>query len=144
MPSDKTIGGGDDSFNTFFSETGAGKHVPRAVFVDLEPTVVGKLNDCVKGVGLACSCIAIAACVQWVVLFTGGNSRVVKDQVVLCTSAPATHKRIICISCAKKQQNKTKKKQGKTFPPKFTDKKFTSKSIPRLCARPQKGAEFCS
>ena len=42
MPSDKTIGGGDDSFNTFFSETGAGKHVPRAVYVDLEPTVVGK------------------------------------------------------------------------------------------------------
>ncbi|ELK36339.1 Tubulin alpha-1B chain [Myotis davidii] len=40
MPSDKTIGGGDDSFNTFFSETGAGKHVPRAVFVDLEPTVI--------------------------------------------------------------------------------------------------------
>uniref|UniRef100_A0A665UTZ1 Tubulin/FtsZ GTPase domain-containing protein n=1 Tax=Echeneis naucrates TaxID=173247 RepID=A0A665UTZ1_ECHNA len=39
MPSDKAIGGGDDSFNTFFSETGAGKHVPRAVFVDLEPTV---------------------------------------------------------------------------------------------------------
>uniref|UniRef100_H3CU17 Tubulin alpha chain n=2 Tax=Tetraodon nigroviridis TaxID=99883 RepID=H3CU17_TETNG len=35
MPSDKTVGGGDDSFNTFFSETGAGKHVPRAAFVDL-------------------------------------------------------------------------------------------------------------
>ena len=35
MPSDKTIGGGDDSFNTFFSETGAGKHVPRTVFIDL-------------------------------------------------------------------------------------------------------------
>ena len=43
MPSDKTIGGGDDSFNTFFSETGAGKHVPRAVFIDLEPTVIGEL-----------------------------------------------------------------------------------------------------
>lgn len=42
MPSDKTIGGGDDSFTTFFCETGAGKHVPRAVFVDLEPTVIGK------------------------------------------------------------------------------------------------------
>ena len=42
MPSDKAIGAGDDSFNTFFSETGAGKHVPRAVMVDLEPTVVGK------------------------------------------------------------------------------------------------------
>ena len=39
MPSDKTIGGGDDAFNTFFSETGSGKHVPRTVFVDLEPTV---------------------------------------------------------------------------------------------------------
>ena len=39
MPSDKTIGGGDDSFNTFFSETNSGKHVPRAIFIDLEPTV---------------------------------------------------------------------------------------------------------
>ena len=44
MPSDTTVGGGDDSFNTFFSETGSGKHVPRAVFVDLEPTVVGKMQ----------------------------------------------------------------------------------------------------
>ena len=43
MPSDKSIGGGDDSFNTFFSETGAGKHVPRAIFIDLEPTVVGMI-----------------------------------------------------------------------------------------------------
>merc|ERR1712032_846059 len=42
MPSDKTIGGGDDAFNTFFSETGAGKHVPRAVFLDLEPTVIDR------------------------------------------------------------------------------------------------------
>eukprot|EP00957_Ditylum_brightwellii_P024732 1868306-Ditylum_brightwellii.AAC.1 len=30
--------GGDDSFSTFFNETGNGKHVPRAVYVDLEPT----------------------------------------------------------------------------------------------------------
>ncbi|XP_032891395.1 tubulin alpha chain-like [Amblyraja radiata] len=44
MPSDKTIGGGDDSFNTFFSETGAGKHVPRAVFLDLEPTVIDEVR----------------------------------------------------------------------------------------------------
>lgn len=43
MPSDK--GFGDDSFSTFFSETSAGKHVPRAVFVDLEPTVVGKKKE---------------------------------------------------------------------------------------------------
>ena len=32
----------DDSFNTFFSETRAGKHVPRAIMVDLEPSVVGE------------------------------------------------------------------------------------------------------
>lgn len=42
MPTDQTTSGGDQSFNTFFSETGAGKRVPRAVFVDLEPTVVGQ------------------------------------------------------------------------------------------------------
>ncbi len=34
----------DDSFNTFFSETGNGKHVPRAVFVDLEPTVIDEVR----------------------------------------------------------------------------------------------------
>jgi len=44
MPSDKTIGVEEDAFNTFFSETGAGKHVPRAVYVDLEPTVVDEIR----------------------------------------------------------------------------------------------------
>lgn len=44
MPGDKTVGGGDDAFNTFFSETGAGKHVPRAIFVDLEPTVIDEVR----------------------------------------------------------------------------------------------------
>jgi len=44
MPGDKTVGGGDDAFNTFFSETGAGKHVPRAVFLDLEPTVIDEVR----------------------------------------------------------------------------------------------------
>lgn len=44
MPSDKSIGVENDAFNTFFSETGAGKHVPRAVFVDLEPTVVDEVR----------------------------------------------------------------------------------------------------
>ena len=47
MPSDTTVGGGDDSFNTFFSETGSGKHVPRAIFADLEPTVIDEIR---KGV----------------------------------------------------------------------------------------------
>ena len=36
MPSDMSLGAAEDSFNTFFSETTSGKHVPRAVFVDLE------------------------------------------------------------------------------------------------------------
>nr|XP_061832477.1 tubulin alpha-1B chain-like [Nerophis lumbriciformis] len=36
--------GADGSSNTFFSETGSGKHVPRAVFVDLEPTVIDEVR----------------------------------------------------------------------------------------------------
>ncbi|VUZ49796.1 unnamed protein product [Hymenolepis diminuta] len=44
MPSDKMIGDGNDKFNTFFSETDAGKHVPRAVFIDLEPTVIDEVR----------------------------------------------------------------------------------------------------
>jgi tubulin alpha len=39
----ETVGVRDDSFYTFFSETRTGKYVPRALLVDLEPTVVGKL-----------------------------------------------------------------------------------------------------
>lgn len=42
MPSDKTIKGVGNSFNTFFSETGAGKRVPQVAFVDVEPTMIGK------------------------------------------------------------------------------------------------------
>lgn len=44
MPSDESIGQDDDSFNTFFAETTNGKHVPRAVFIDLEPSVIGKYD----------------------------------------------------------------------------------------------------
>ena len=44
MPSDQSVGKFNDSFNTLFSETGAGKHVPRAVFVDFEPTVVDEIR----------------------------------------------------------------------------------------------------
>ncbi|KHN74975.1 Tubulin alpha-3 chain [Toxocara canis] len=44
MPSDKSVGGGDDSFTTFFSETGSGRHVPRAVMIDLEPTVIDEIR----------------------------------------------------------------------------------------------------
>lgn len=44
MPSAKPSGGYDDSFTTFFSETGNGKYVPRAIFVDLEPTVIGEFS----------------------------------------------------------------------------------------------------
>ena len=34
----------DDSFTTFYNETGTGNHVPRAIFVDLEPTVVDQVR----------------------------------------------------------------------------------------------------
>ena len=37
---------GDDSYTTFFNETGSGKHVPRAVFVDLEPSVIDEVDIC--------------------------------------------------------------------------------------------------
>jgi tubulin alpha len=45
MSADKSVGVADDSFNTFFSETRCGKHVPRAVFVDLEPTVCDEVRS---------------------------------------------------------------------------------------------------
>ncbi|EGT33370.1 hypothetical protein CAEBREN_28053 [Caenorhabditis brenneri] len=44
MPDDTSYGVEDQSYNTFFSETPSGKHVPRAIFVDLEPTVVDETN----------------------------------------------------------------------------------------------------
>ncbi|KAM3319951.1 hypothetical protein P3S67_007151 [Capsicum chacoense] len=44
MPSDTSVGASHDAFNTFFSETGSGKHVPRAIFVDLEPTVIDEVR----------------------------------------------------------------------------------------------------
>ena len=37
--------GEDAPFKTFFAETTAGKHVPRAVYVDLEPTVIGEWHS---------------------------------------------------------------------------------------------------
>jgi tubulin alpha len=42
--SDTSLGVARDAFNTFFSETSAGKHVPRALFVDLEPTVIDEVK----------------------------------------------------------------------------------------------------
>ncbi|KAK3243998.1 hypothetical protein CYMTET_46375 [Cymbomonas tetramitiformis] len=40
MLSESRIGGVNDAFTTFFSDTDAGKLVPRCVFLDLEPTVI--------------------------------------------------------------------------------------------------------
>ncbi len=36
----------DSGFSTFFSETGSGKHVPRSLYVDLEP---GAIDDVKSG-----------------------------------------------------------------------------------------------
>ena len=44
IPDDEQNGVNDESFSTFFNETGSGKHVPRAVFVDLEPNVIDEVN----------------------------------------------------------------------------------------------------
>ena len=52
----------DDSFTTFFSETSSGKHVPRAVFADLEPTVVGDLN--LRSLYVKIWIINVISCVQ--------------------------------------------------------------------------------
>lgn len=43
MPRQKTIGGGDEPFNTYFSEMDPGKPVPRGVFVDLESMVMDEV-----------------------------------------------------------------------------------------------------
>ena len=39
---DDSIGLMEDSYNTFFSEMESGKHVPRALYIDLEPSVIGE------------------------------------------------------------------------------------------------------
>ncbi|XP_060922960.1 tubulin alpha chain-like, partial [Limanda limanda] len=44
MPDSGVGGGRDNSFNTFFNETGSGKHIPRTIFVDLEPTVIDEVR----------------------------------------------------------------------------------------------------
>ena len=44
LSAEKHSGPSDDSFSTFFSETGSGKHVPRAIFIDLEETVVDEIR----------------------------------------------------------------------------------------------------
>lgn len=44
LPSDKSIGGEDDAFDSFFSEAVAGKFVPRTVFVDLDPIVIDEVR----------------------------------------------------------------------------------------------------
>jgi len=40
----KSGGPGDDGFASFFTETGKGKYVPRAIFLDLEPTVIDEVR----------------------------------------------------------------------------------------------------
>jgi len=34
----------DSGFSTFFSETGSGKHVPRSLYIDLEPGVIDEVK----------------------------------------------------------------------------------------------------
>jgi hypothetical protein len=39
-----TVDGGENFFGSFFSETVTGKHVPRTVFLDLEPTAIDEVR----------------------------------------------------------------------------------------------------
>lgn len=45
LTEEKIANPGSDSLSTFFSETSGGKHVPRAVFLDLEPSVVDEVRN---------------------------------------------------------------------------------------------------
>jgi len=42
---EKSKNSNDDAFDTFFSETGNGKRVPRCVFLDLEPGVIDEVRN---------------------------------------------------------------------------------------------------
>jgi hypothetical protein len=35
----------DTGFSTFFSETSSGKHVPRSLYIDLEPNVIDEVRN---------------------------------------------------------------------------------------------------
>ena len=41
---ESAVTGAEEAFNTFFNHTSAGKFVPRAIYVDLEPSVIGKIS----------------------------------------------------------------------------------------------------
>jgi tubulin alpha len=45
LSAEKKANPGNDSLSTFFSETSNGKHVPRAVFLDLEPSVIDEVRS---------------------------------------------------------------------------------------------------
>jgi tubulin alpha len=45
LSDEKKANPGNDSLSTFFSETSNGKHVPRAVFLDLEPSVIDEVRS---------------------------------------------------------------------------------------------------
>ncbi|CAD8095980.1 unnamed protein product [Paramecium primaurelia] len=44
MTLDKTLGFNNDAFNTFFSEIGNSKHVPRSIFIDLDRNCIDELK----------------------------------------------------------------------------------------------------
>ncbi|KAL7722849.1 Tubulin alpha chain [Entamoeba marina] len=39
------INGGDTAYNAFFQELSSGRHVPRSIFVDTEPTVIDEIKN---------------------------------------------------------------------------------------------------
>lgn len=45
MTNNETQAIADDSFGTFFSETGSGRYVPRNIFFDMEPTMIDEIRQ---------------------------------------------------------------------------------------------------
>lgn len=41
---ESTVDNTDGSFSTFFTETAKGKHVPRSIFVDLDPSPIDEIR----------------------------------------------------------------------------------------------------
>lgn len=46
IPYNRALYDHDDNFHSFFSETQAGKYVPRALFVDLDPSSINEIRIC--------------------------------------------------------------------------------------------------
>jgi tubulin alpha len=83
MAIDAAMSAGDDAFTTFFSDTGAGRYVPRSVFIDLEPTVIDEIRTGTYSELFHPDCL-ISGKEDAANNFARGHNTVGKDIVDLC------------------------------------------------------------